>query len=131
MPLRRAILRKIGISAPVLLSGCLDVDTNNMAYIHVLNYMSEPVSGELSVSQNDSVLFTEQFELTKRGGETPTGERYDDIVESGGTYTIEVALDSGRSASHEWKVPDELDQSVQVSIRAENIEFTDLESASD
>jgi len=102
-----------------------------MAYISVTNYMSKPVSGEITVSQNGRDVFTEGFELTEGSKETPTSERYDDIVEDGGTYTIEVALDSGRSASYEWNVPDELGQSIRVSIRADNIEFTDLVSASD
>jgi len=131
MPSRRAILRKIGISTPVILAGCLNVDGSNMAYISVTNYMSKPVSGEITVSQNGRDVFTEGFELTEGSKETPTSERYDDIVEDGGTYTIEVALDSGRSASYEWNVPDELGQSIRVSIRADNIEFTDLVSASD
>ena len=131
MHLRRTVLGKMGVSVVALVSGCLDVDANNMAYISINNYTSKPVSGELTVSQDGTIQFSEGFELAEGEGETPTGERYDDVVENGGAYTIEVTLDSGRSASHEWNVPEELGQSVQISIRAENIEFKDLASASD
>jgi|AntDeeMinimDraft_4_1070355.scaffolds.fasta_scaffold02862_4 hypothetical protein len=136
---RRSITAKAVVTAIGLFSGCVRVGGEKEDDVSVCNLSEDDIKGDISIrrKENASVVLDDDFTLEKQTTENLRCEQFGEPISYGGEHVVEITLNSGRSDSTVWNVPQNPDGShdenelMEVLVHDKKIEFRIIQSGQD
>ena len=122
---RRSLCRGAAVGALSLLAGCSGIMeglSGSQPDLVVFNKQDTDITASIEVSNRstEETVLSDSAEIN-----SGSAAEFPDVLPSSGEFTMTVETTDGLASTHEWSISSE-DQSMQVRVRSNSIEFDQL-----